>query len=174
MRVFVIGGKSGSGKNTVANLIKDYYDNIGEKTIITEFSKYIKLYAKEMIGWNYDVNNKPRKFLQNMGQKVRKTLGEDIFINRMKEDISIYQEYFDNVVISDARLINEIDAFKEYYLKCYSIHVESSKDNKLTEEEKNHITELELDDYKDFDYNIDYVLEDQLKQDVENILEELK
>ena len=49
MRLFVIGGKSGSGKSTLAKLIKEHYNKLGEKTIITEFSKYLKLYAYEMI-----------------------------------------------------------------------------------------------------------------------------
>ena len=40
MRLFVIGGKSGSGKSALAKLIKEHYNKLGEKTIITEFSKY--------------------------------------------------------------------------------------------------------------------------------------
>ena len=42
MRLFVIGGKSGSGKSALAKLIKEHYNKLEEKTIITEFSKYLK------------------------------------------------------------------------------------------------------------------------------------
>lgn len=174
MKVFVIGGKSGSGKTYLGNLIKEYYDKIGEKTVITEFSKYIKLYAHEMLNWNYDLNNKPRKFLQKMGDAARKKLGDDFFINRMREDISIYQDYYDNVVISDARLKDEIEIMKDSYLKCFTIHMHSDRKNKLDAKEKEHITELELEDYNNFDYNIDYVSNEQLKDVVTKILEEIK
>lgn len=173
MRIFVIGGKSGSGKDTVAKIIKKYYDNQNEKTIITGFAKYIKLYAYEFLG-KYDNNNKPRKFLQDMGEKIRKEVREDFFINRLKEDIEVYKMFYDNVVIADARLISEIESFKEYYLDCTTIHINSIKENNLKDELKYHKTEIELDDYMYFDYNIEYVSEKQLLDDVEKILEEVK
>ena len=40
MRVFLISGKAGCGKNEVANIIKEELPN----TVITAFSKYIKLF----------------------------------------------------------------------------------------------------------------------------------
>ena len=43
MRVYVIGGKAGCGKNTTANYIKEYYENMNKKVVITEISKYLKI-----------------------------------------------------------------------------------------------------------------------------------
>ena len=85
MRIFVIAGKSGSGKNTTAKLIKKYYDTKGQKTIITEFSKYLKMYAYEFLG-SYDESNKPRKFLQKLGDEVRKINNVYQFINSRRKD----------------------------------------------------------------------------------------
>ena len=172
MRIFIIAGKSGSGKNTTAKLIKKYYDTKGQKTMITEFSKYLKMYAYEFLG-SYDESNKPRKFLQELGDEVRK-INSDFLINRLKEDIEVYKMFYDNVVICDARLINEIEAMKEYYLNCTSIHLASNKENNLTEKQKHHKTELELDGYPYFDYNIEYVFDEQLECDVKKMLEEVK
>ena len=87
MRLFVIGGKSGSGKSTLAKMIKEHYNKLGEKTIITEFSKYLKLYAYEMISWPWDLEHKPRLFLQNMGEKVRREFGYDFFIKRIRRKL---------------------------------------------------------------------------------------
>ena len=39
MKVFLVGGKSGSGKNEVARLIEEYYTYKLKKCAITEFSK---------------------------------------------------------------------------------------------------------------------------------------
>ena len=174
MRLFVIGGKSGSGKTTLAKLIKEHYNKLGEKTIITEFSKYLKLYAYEMISWPWDLENKPRLFLQNMGEKVRREFGYDFFIKRVFDDIEIFKDYFDNVVIDDARLVEEIKESKFRYPDCITMYIESKEDNGLTEEEKNHVTEKNLDDYYDFDYNIRYVSLEKLSKELENILEEVK
>jgi len=174
MRLFVIGGKSGSGKTTLAHMIKDHYNQLGEKTIITEFSKYVKLYAYEMIHWPWDLSCKPRAFLQNMGEKVRKDFGYDFFIKRVFDDVEIFKDYFDNIVISDARLIEEIKESKFRYPDCITIYIESNQENNLTEEEKNHPTEKNLDDYYDFDYNIRYISNEKLKKELEEILEEIK
>ena len=50
MKIFVVGGKSGSGKNEVAKMIEEFYTYKLKKCVVTEFSKYIKLFAKELIG----------------------------------------------------------------------------------------------------------------------------
>ena len=60
-------------------IIKKYYDTKGQKTMITEFSKYLKMYAYEFLG-SYDESNKPRKFLQELGDEVRK-INNDFLIN---------------------------------------------------------------------------------------------
>jgi len=172
MKLFIIGGKAGSGKNTLAKYIKEFYDNKNEKSIITEYSKYVKMMANEMIDWR-EKNYKPRKFLQDLGQDIRKSLGPNIFIERMKEDILIYQKYYDNVIICDARLIPELTLMKAKYSNCYTIHLINKKDNTLTEEEKNHITETELDNYMDFDFVLENSRKDKLKKDVFKILENL-
>ena len=49
MKIFLVAGKAGSGKGEVSKIISDYYNKKGYKTVISEFSKYLKLYAKEMI-----------------------------------------------------------------------------------------------------------------------------
>ena len=70
MKIYLVAGKSGSGKGEVANIISEYYLANGKKTLITEFSKYIKMYAREVINWD-GTNPKPRKFLQNLGVTIR-------------------------------------------------------------------------------------------------------
>ena len=81
---------------------------------------------------------------------------------------------FDNVVIDDARLVEEIKESKFRYPDCVTIYIESNEDNGLTEEEKNHVTEKNLDDYYDFDYNIRYISLEKLTKELESILEEVK
>ena len=70
MKIYLVAGKSGSGKGEVARIIKEYYLGLGKKPIVTGFSKYLKMYAKEIIDWNGN-NPKPRKFLQDLGVTIR-------------------------------------------------------------------------------------------------------
>ena len=48
-RIFVISGKSQAGKDTTADYIKDYYQDL--KTIKLQFSSYIKMYANIKLGF---------------------------------------------------------------------------------------------------------------------------
>ena len=172
MKIFIIGGKSGSGKTNLAKMLKDYYDKQGEKSVITEYSKYIKIFAKEMIGWDGN-DPKPRKFLQDMGMFIRKNIDSNFLIDRMKQDLLIYEKYFDNVIISDARFIDEIESIKKDNPNTYTIHLINTNENSLSEEEKNHISEVSLDDYV-ADYNIEISSLEELQVEMENILEEVK
>lgn len=172
MRLFIIGGKANVGKNTLAKFIKEYYDEKNEKSIITEYSKYIKLLADEMIDWEAK-KKKPRKFLQDLGEEYRKINGANIFIERMKDDILILQKYYQNIIICDARLIPELTLMKTKYPKCYTIHLKSKRGNNLTKEEKEHITETELEKYNNFDYELVNSDLKKLKTDIYYILDDI-
>ena len=171
MRLFLISGKAGSGKNEVAGIIKEYLP----KTVITSLSKYIKLFAIEMTEWKYDdENNKPRTFLQTMGDELR-SIDQNFLTKRIYEDIDLYKKYYDNVVLSDVRLINELFYFKEKEnIEVITIRVNSLESKReLSNEEKNHLTEIELDNYE-FDYIIENDFNSDLKDKVISILKGLK
>lgn len=157
-KIFLISGKARHGKTTLANMIKDYYESRGIKSVVTSYNKYIKIYAKELIGWDGDDDSKPRAFLQSIGSDViRGKLGlEDYFVRRMDEDILIYKEYVSAVMIDDVRFPLELDFFKEKYPdNAISIRIKRpSYVSELSEEEQQHNTEVGLDNYEDYDYTI--------------------
>lgn len=155
MKIYLVAGKAGSGKGEVAKIIQEYYLSKKMKPIITEFSKYLKMYAKEIIGWDGS-EPKPRKFLQDLGVTVRENMDMPLFfINRLIEDIKIYELYYDVVIISDVRLPEEIEEFKKKYQNVYSIYVINQfAASNLTLDEQMHPTETALENYGDFDITI--------------------
>ena len=84
-------------------------------------------------------------------------MGKDTFLlDRLFEDIEILSNFFDAFIITDARLKDEFEAIKGRYDDVVAIKLERENyDSDLTEEEKNHITEQDLDDYDDFDYLVE-------------------
>lgn len=171
MKLFLITGKAGSGKNEVANIIKEELPN----SVITSFSKYIKLFALEMTDWNGDDQAKPREFLQNMGDELR-AIDENFLTSRIYEDINIYKKYYDNLIISDVRLINEINYFKnkkDLEVITIRINCNNCKRN-LTDNEKLHHTETELDNYQEYDYTINNEYNENLIKEVKEILKGMK
>lgn len=154
MKIFIIGGKSGSGKGEVAKLIKEYYIYKIEESVITNYSKYLKLFATELTDWDGNPATKPRTYLQEIGDVVRK-YDNNFLINRMIDDINIYKKYVNNVIISDARLPEEIDEIALHFDNVYSIYVDNQfRESKLSITEQTHNTEIALEDYQDFDVTI--------------------
>jgi len=152
MRIFLVAGKAGSGKGEVAKLIKEFYIYKLESCVITEYSKYLKNFVKELTDWDGNPNTKPRTELQRLGDVIRKT-DDKYFTNNMINDIRIYEQEVDNLVISDVRMPEEIEDIKLNYDDVYAIYVENQfAPSKLTIEQQSHITETALENYHEFDY----------------------
>lgn len=176
MKVILLCGKGGSGKSTVASLVKEYYTYQKKESVITEFSKYLKLYANEILGWDYNPETKPRKFLQDLGSRVRHSLfNEDFLIDRMLDDLAVYEEYKDVVIIADIRLPREIDRIKEECKDTISVYVENQfSKSTLSVEEQTHETEVSLEQYNNFDYTVINDDKDKLKDYVFKMLDEVE
>lgn len=171
MKIFLISGKAGSGKNEVANIIKEKLGN----TVITSFSKYIKLFALEFTNWDGRDITKPREFLQNLGDILR-DIDENFLIDRLIDDFKVYETKFDNVIISDVRLPHELEYMKKnskYKVITLRVNSTSSARN-LSDNEKNHHTELDLDSYDKFDYIIENKFDNTLEKEVIEMLEGMK
>ena len=156
MKVYMIGGKARNGKDTVASIIKKIYDEKEKKLLNLQFSSYIKEYAKKISNWDGSEETKPRALLQELGtQVIRQKIDELFFVKRIIGDIKVYSYYFDVLTVSDVRTKVEIDLPKKELDNIIAIKVvRPDFDNGLTEEQKNHFTEIDLDDYDKFDYVI--------------------
>ncbi|MDE6284878.1 MAG: hypothetical protein K2M17_03960 [Bacilli bacterium] len=158
MKIFVLAGKAGSGKGEVARMIKEYYIYKLQNSVITEYCKYLKLFAKEMTDWDGISENKPRDFLQQFGSKIR-AYDKNFFTKRMIEDVNIYAAGdIQNVIIADARMPEEIEKIKLNFDEMYEVYsiyiVNQFAPSKLTIEQQAHITETALENYDEFDYTI--------------------
>lgn len=153
-KVIIISGKARAGKDTTGSYLKEYYESIGLKTITIAFADYIKMYAKRITSWDGSDETKPRALLQELGTEIiRNKIDQNFFINRIIEDIKVYRYFFDVIIITDARIVNEITNVKEYYNSAVSINVERpGYENNLSSSEKKHLTETGLDNFNDYDY----------------------
>lgn len=155
IKIFVISGKARSGKNEISKIIEKYYNN--KKVICISFGHYIKDYVKRISNWDGSEETKPRELLQQLGiELIKNKIDNKLFINRILEDIEIFSYFYDIIVVNDARLVDEIETLKEKYPNSISIRViRNNYDNKLTIDQKNHLTEIALDNYNNFDYIIE-------------------
>ena len=139
--IYIIGGKAKHGKDTFSAYLKKVYENHGKKVIITQLAKYIKYYAREMTGWDLSEETKPREFLQQLGTGVIR--------QKLKKEIYDLKKVYPNIKV---------------------IHiVRPNFDNGLTPEQKMHPTEIDLDDFNDFDIDVVNTTLEELEKSAEKI-----
>ena len=174
-KIYILSGKSRSGKDSLADYMIEEFEKNGLKSIKLQFSSYMKMYAKVLTGWDGSEDTKPRTLLQELGTDIiRNKIDKDFFIKRIIEDIRVYSFFYDIIIVSDARFKEEIIKVKDVYKSVKSIYVERPDyENELTEKEKEHVTEKGLEGYNDFDYKvINNASLDNLKENAINIVKE--
>ena len=171
-KVYLICGKARHGKDTLAGYIKEQYEKNGKKAIVIAFAKYLKYYAMEMTGWDLNDETKPRALLQVLGTDIiRKELQKEKFlINRTIEDIEIYSYFYDAIIISDGRFEIEVKEIKNNIPNSKIVHVNRPNfDNGLTEEQKRHPSETGLDNFHDYDEEIENTTLEKLKENAKKL-----
>lgn len=152
-KIFILSGKAKSGKNEVAKMILKYYQD--KKGLELSYAHYLKEYAKNILDWNGEEKDKPRDFLQSLGIDLIKKINSNLLINRVCQDIEVYSYFYDILIITDARLKEEIDIPKSKFRNITVIRIERDNfENGLNETQKSHITETDLDTYTNYDYVI--------------------
>lgn len=171
--IFILSGKAKSGKNEVAKMIVEYYQT--KKCIELSYAHYLKEYVKNITGWNGEEQDKPRDFLQSLGIDLLKKIDNQFLIHRVCQDIEVYSYFYDIIIVTDARLKEEIEIPKSKFKKVTVIRVERNHfENGLNEVQKNHITETDLDNYHEFDYVISNENnKENLKKQIYHILKEV-
>lgn len=165
MKILMISGKAGSGKDTIAKAFKEEFEKHNKKVLIIHFGDPVKFFAKEFYNWDGNKDESGRNLLQYVGTSlVRATYprywGELIgkFINAVS-----YTNDYDVAIIADWRFENEYKAIKqccELRNKIYTIRIDRFDDTgypyvnpNMTKEQLKHISETELDNYT-FEYVI--------------------
>ena len=175
MKIYVIGGKAKTGKNTLGAYIREASKDYGYKPCVMRITAPLYEYARDYFEWDGNENTKPREFLQKMGiEIIKEKLGKkDFLLNRLVEDIEILQEFFDTFIITDARLVHEFEYLKEKFPDAVAIKLERKNyRDMLNDSERNHITEKDIDNYKDFDYVVENKTRLGLKETARKIVSE--
>lgn len=154
-KIYILSGKAGNGKSLSASIMKETFIKKSKKAISLSYASYLKEYAKNILKWDGSEEKKPRKFLQELGvDLIKNKIDNHFLIRRLIEDINIYSYFYDIIIISDARFIEEIEDIKEIYSDVTVIHIKGNDNHVLTEEESQHISEVALDEYNKYDYEI--------------------
>lgn len=179
MEVFLISGKSGHGKDTIAKYIEEKCKKQNKNVLIIHFGDAVKWFAREFFKWDGEKNEYGRTLLQTIGtERLRKnfpTYWADI-VAKFLAAIPLW----DVVLIPDWRFINEFETVDKYVNNVHTIRVERYENGelyvnkKMTNEQLNHISECELDNFNAFEWIIEHKNIEEMQQSADYILEYFK
>lgn len=163
MKVIIISGKSGSGKDTLAKIMREKLESMGKRCVTIHFADLVKYYAAMYYNWDGQKNEAGRTILQTLGTNKVRALMPEYWAELVAKFLAIASYYndFDVAFIPDARFPNEVETVFEYNQDSVSIRVERyNEDGSLyvnpdfTEEQLQHPSEVSLDKYP-FDYIVE-------------------
>lgn len=179
MGIFIISGKSGHGKDTFANIIKEKLNNVGCNVMIIHYGDLVKYYLKQYYNWDGEKDEAGRKLLQTLGTDIVRNYDPNYWTEVVARFIAAVKNDWDCILIPDARFVNEVELTKYYCPEAKTIRIERyNEDNSLylnpalTEKQHKHPSETNLDDYEDFDYYVQNIGLEELKESADVILQD--
>lgn len=152
-KIINFAGQAQHGKTTAANILKNILQVRGYRVLIVNYADYLKFICKEYFGWNGSKGIEGRTILQKYGTDIVRRRDEDFWVKAVSNFINVFGVDYDFILIGDCRFRNECEFFKFNYNVLNVKVVRNNFDNGLTEEQKNHPSERDLDRYC-FDYEI--------------------
>jgi hypothetical protein len=152
MKIILIAGKSGHGKNSAANFIESNLKSLGYKTFQIAYSDYLKFICKQYFGWNGEKDEHGRELLQKVGTEFFRVKDSGFWVDAVIRYSNVMRGEYDYVLLTDVRFPNEINCWagKGFDITTEKI-VRPGYAGELTEEQKQHLSETALDNHV-FDY----------------------
>ena len=179
---YLVPGKSGSGKDMMAQFMKEELAKHGQKALVIHFADAVKWFCRDFLDWDGKKDEVGRTLLQMVGTDIVRAKHPNFWTGIVVGLIQAFEptSNFDVAIVPDARFPNEVDISLENLKNCVSIRIERTENGEpwinpvLTEEQRNHPSETSLDCFA-FDYVVhnDEGLE-LLRESAETILKDLK
>jgi len=158
-RIYLLHAHAQSGKDTCAAIMKEEYEKRGNKVIIIAFADYVRWCLDKYYGVKDYKTPEGRTIIQHFATDlVRKN--DPTFWGRTVGDLlRAIEDDFDYAIIPDWRFENEYTCLANRFAPHIIVQVGIDRPNNevtdnMTDEQRKHQSEVELDNYKNFDYNI--------------------
>lgn len=164
-KIYLIHARAQSGKDTAATCIKNYYEQLDKRVMVIGFADYVKFVLDRYYKTPSERTPKYRTRIQQFATEQVRHWIPSFWAQTVAQLIYATREDFDIVVIPDWRFENELQALLFYMVDEFQsgetqlIKVLITRENNnitdnMSEEQRNHQSECELDNYQNFDYNI--------------------
>ena len=147
MKICCISAKAQHGKDTAAKLIKENLEKKGQRVLITHYADLLKFICVKFFGWNEVKDEAGRTLLQYIGTDVVGKKNPAYWAEFIVGILNMFEDNWDYVLIPDCRYPIEVETMKKQF-DTIVLRVERPDfDNGLTEAQKNHASEVDMDNY---------------------------
>lgn len=147
MKVCCISAKARHGKDTAAKILKDRLEHCGQRVLIIHFADLLKYICRQFFGWDGNKDERGRTLLQYIGTDVVGAKNPAYWAEFVVNFLKMFKNEWDYVLIPDCRYPVEV-ATVERAFETTVLRVERPRfDNGLTPEQKNHPSEVDMDNY---------------------------
>ena len=148
MKVCCISAKARHGKDTAAEILKEHLEQRGQRVLITHFADLLKYICKQFFGWDGNKDEQGRTLLQYIGTNVVGAKNPAYWAEFVVGFLKMFENEWDYVLIPDCRYPVEV-ATVERAFDTTVLRVERPNfDNGLTDAQKNHPSEVDMDNYR--------------------------
>lgn len=170
MKIITISAKARGGKDYTAKLLKEQLEAKNKRVLIAHYADLLKYIMKTFFGWDGKKDEAGRTKLQYVGTDVIRKERPDYWVDFIVSILQLFPNEWDYVIIPDTRFPNENNKLKCQGFNVYTLRVNRPNfDNGLTEEQRQHESEIALDNYL-FDYYMTNSGDDTFKNEVDQFI----
>ena len=160
MKIILISGKSAHGKDFLASCLKEEFEKNNQKVLIASFGTPVKWFAKEYFNYTDKTKITDRSILTWLGTEIMRKWNENYWCEIIGQFVAAIgkNNIFDIAIIPDLRFHSEYltiyNYCKQEKMPLYTIRINRYdkdglpyKNPLMTEDQLNHISECELDDF---------------------------
>ena len=154
MKIIMISGKSGSGKDQLGTYMRQELESQNKKVLLIHFGDLVKYFLKQYYDWDGQKDERGRSMLQHLGTEVMRKQYPTYWAEVVAKFIAATKTDWDFVLIPDWRFINELFCIKHFNKNVITVRINRWQENgdeyvnpNLTLDQLNHISECELDDF---------------------------
>ena len=158
-KIYMLHAAAQSGKNTCADKMKEYYENVlNKRVIIIAFADWVKDCMRRYYGITEYKTREGRTAITHFATDVCRKKDPLVWARVLGSTLLAMEEEWDIAIIPDWRFENELDMMEWYFpnkvVKVLITRPDVEEKDNMTEIQRNHISETELDNFQNWDYNI--------------------
>lgn len=153
MKVILLSGKAGSGKDTAGEMLRKILWGEGYRVLLTHFADPLKFMLSNAFNWNGVKDDYGRHMLQNIGTDVvRMRYDQDYWVRYVDDVIKIGQLSginrfdWDCAIVPDLRFTTELLYLQDCGYDVIHVRINRDIESHLSPEQLLHVSENDLND----------------------------